>query len=180
MNMHGKGDFDLNRYLKERCFRTGLFRLSSGGYNENYLDLWIAYSDPLFWDCVSFMEPMKLFSHVTHVGGPAFAGWPLAQDLMKHWDGLQAFFVRRELKGHGANRIIEGAEPGPGDRVLITEDVISTGFNCINAIKAVQENGAKVDGVLAIVDREEGGRLAIENRGIPVYSLTTLSQIMDS
>ncbi len=78
---------------------------------------------------------------------------------------------------HGTGRLIEGPFEA-GDRVIIIEDVITTGGSAIRAARAVGEAGGSVAGVLALVDREEGGREAIEAAGYTVRALVTASQIV--
>lgn len=89
---------------------------------------------------------------------------------------LRAFTVRKQAKEHGTGKLIEGPF-NPGDRVAIIEDVITTGRSAIQAIDAVRSAGGTVEGVLALVDREEGGREAIEGTGIRVVSIVTASEI---
>jgi orotate phosphoribosyltransferase len=90
---------------------------------------------------------------------------------------LRAFTVRKEPKAHGTGKLLEGPIR-EGDRVAIIEDVITTGGSALRAIEAVRSAKASVAGVLALVDREEGGRQAIEKAGVSVISLVTASQIM--
>ena len=90
---------------------------------------------------------------------------------------LRAFPVRKEAKAHGTGRLIEGPFRS-GDRVAIVEDVITTGGSALRAIAAVRDAGGEVAGVLALVDREEGGREAIEAAGVPVVSLVRAGEIV--
>ena len=89
---------------------------------------------------------------------------------------LDAFTVRKEAKQHGTGSRIEGAFHR-GAYVVIVEDVITTGGSAQTAIDVVTEAGATVAGVLAVVDREEGGRQALETAAYPVVSLTTLREL---
>ena len=90
---------------------------------------------------------------------------------------LRAFTVRKEAKAHGTGRLIEGPFSA-GDRVAVIEDVITTGGSALRATDAIRAAGGIVAGVLALVDREEGGREAIEAAGLPVISLVTASEIV--
>ena len=90
---------------------------------------------------------------------------------------LRAFTVRKEAKSHGTGKTIEGPFK-EGDRVAVIEDVITTGGSALCAIEAVRAANGTVAGVLALVDREEGGRQAIEAAGVPVISLVLASQII--
>ena len=89
---------------------------------------------------------------------------------------LRAFTVRKQAKEHGTGKLIEGPF-NAGDRVAIIEDVITTGRSALQAIDAVRSAGGEIAGVLALVDREEGGREAIEATGIQVVSIVKASEI---
>ena len=85
---------------------------------------------------------------------------------------LQAFLVRKEPKGHGTGQWIEGLTSLPaGAKVVILEDVITTGASTIKAIERARAEGLNPVGAFTLVDRQEGGREAIEATGVPVVSL---------
>lgn len=90
---------------------------------------------------------------------------------------IRAFTVRKEAKAHGTGRLIEGPFR-QGDRVAVIEDVITTGGSALRAVEAVRDAGGEVVGVLALVDREEGGRQVLEGAGLPVISLARASDIV--
>lgn len=90
---------------------------------------------------------------------------------------VRAFTVRKEPKGHGTGKLVEGPFQS-GDRVVIVEDVITTGGSALKAAAAVSSAGGRILGVLALVDREEGGREAIEAAGYHVASLATASALL--
>ena len=90
---------------------------------------------------------------------------------------IRAFTVRKEAKAHGTGKLIEGPFQ-EGDRVAIVEDVITTGSSALRAVDAVRAGGGEVLGVLALVDREEGGREALEGKGLSVTSLVTATDIL--
>src|SRR5206468_8416827 len=85
---------------------------------------------------------------------------------------IRAFTVRKEAKAHGTGKLIEGPFQ-EGDRVAIVEDVITTGSSALRAVEAVRLAGGDVLGVLALVDRDEGGREALESKGLRVKTLVT-------
>ena len=91
---------------------------------------------------------------------------------------LQAFTVRKEPKGHGKGKQIEGNFT-EGDTIVIVDDVITTGGSTLKAADVLEASGAKIAFALVLVDREEGGREAIEARGIPVVSLFSRSTLLD-
>ena len=90
---------------------------------------------------------------------------------------IRAFTVRKEAKAHGTGKLIEGPFVS-GDLVVIIEDVITTGGSALRAVAAVREAGGTVFGILAVVDREEGGREALSATGVPVLALATASEIL--
>jgi orotate phosphoribosyltransferase len=90
---------------------------------------------------------------------------------------LRAFTVRKEPKAHGAGKLIEGPFRA-GDHVVVIEDTITTGGSARKAIDAVRAGGGLVVGVLALVDREEGGRESLESDGVEVVSMVRASEIV--
>jgi orotate phosphoribosyltransferase len=89
---------------------------------------------------------------------------------------IDAFTVRKEAKGHGLGRRIEGNLTA-GDPVVVVEDVITTGHSALEAVTQVRQAGGQVLGVLAVVDREEGGREAIAAGGVPATALVLASEL---
>lgn len=89
---------------------------------------------------------------------------------------LDAFTVRKNAKTHGTGKRIEGCFR-PGATVVVVEDVITTGQSAAEAIAAVAAEGGRVLGVLAVVDREEGGRESLQEAGHPVEALVTATEL---
>jgi len=90
---------------------------------------------------------------------------------------IRAFTVRKEAKAHGTGKLIEGPFRS-GDRVAVVEDVITTGGSAARAVDAIRDAGGDVAGVLALVDRGEGGRETLEEKGLRVISLVTAADIL--
>jgi orotate phosphoribosyltransferase len=90
---------------------------------------------------------------------------------------VRAFTVRKEPKTHGTAKLIEGPFRA-GDRVAVIEDVITTGASALRAADAVRAAGGEVAGVLALVDREEGGREALEDAGLRVLALARAAEVV--
>jgi orotate phosphoribosyltransferase len=90
---------------------------------------------------------------------------------------VRAFTVRKEAKTHGTGKVIEGPFQS-GDRVVVIEDVITTGGSALKAAEAIRVAGGVIVGVLAVVDREEGGREALEAAGLAVESLAGAREIV--
>ena len=112
------------------------------------------------------------------VGGLTMGADPLASavSFASHLAGhpLHAFLVRKEPKGHGTGQWIEGLSALPrGTRVAVVEDVVTTGASTLKAIERARSEGLEPLGAFALVDRQEGGREAIEATGVKVYPLFT-------
>ena len=109
------------------------------------------------------------------VGGPSIGADPIATAvsiyaLIDKKKELPAFLVRKEAKQHGLQKQIEGMDLKPGMKVLIVEDVITTGSSVRNAISVVEATGAKVEGVVCLLDREEGGSETLRpHKLIPLF-----------
>jgi orotate phosphoribosyltransferase len=111
------------------------------------------------------------------VGGVELGGCPLASavSLISHQRRrpLPALYVRKARKDHGSAKLVEGDKSlRPGLRVALLEDVITTGGSSLKAVEALGAVGAKVVGILALVDREEGGAETIREAGLPLLALT--------
>ena len=90
---------------------------------------------------------------------------------------VRAFTVRKEAKQHGTGKLIEGPFIS-GDKVVVIEDVITTGGSALKAVASIRAAGGNVIGVLALVDREEGGREALEAQGLQVRSLALAAELV--
>jgi len=120
------------------------------------------------------------------VGGLTLGADPIAYAMAhasafaaERGDGplVRAFTVRKAPKQHGTGKRVEGPFSA-GDRVVVVEDVITTGGSALTAVDAIRAEGGHVLGVLAVVDREEGGREALEAAGLSVRALATASELV--
>jgi orotate phosphoribosyltransferase len=173
----------LRRLLLERSVRRGDFVLSSGQRSPYYIDCRLTTMSAkgmvligrMGWEAIRRMgwRPRA-------VGGLTMGADPVAYAIAAASRGTElevdGFSVRKEAKGHGTGRLIEG-NFGAGDSVVVIEDVITTGGSAVRAVDAVRREGGNVLGVLAVVDREEGGRQALEGQGMNVVALTTAREL---
>jgi orotate phosphoribosyltransferase len=114
----------------------------------------------------------------TAVGGLTMGADPVACAALAAGADVKAFFVRKEVKGHGLQRRIEGPPLEPGDRCLIVEDVVTSGGSTLQAIEAVREAGHEIVGVVAVLDRLAGGGEAIAAAaGAPYVPLATIDDV---
>ena len=175
---------DLIALLATRSAKRGSFTLASGRQSSLYIDARITTMSP---DGLALIGPLGLAAihdagwTADAVGGLTLGADPIACAISyasaTSARPVRAFTVRKEPKAHGTGRLIEGPFRA-GDRVIVIEDTITTGGSARKAIDAVQAEGGTVLGVLALVDRQEGGREALESLGVGVVSLATAEEIV--
>ncbi len=130
-----------------------------------------------------FYEAIRDVEGVQGVGGITLGADPIATatSIAAYLDGrpMHAFIIRKEPKGHGTGQWLEGRKNlPPGSRVVIVEDVVTTGGSSMKAVRRAEEEGLVVLGIVALVDREEGGRENIEAEGVWLRSIFTKSQLV--
>lgn len=114
----------------------------------------------------------------TAVGGMTMGADPVACAALACGAQVKGFFVRKEVKGHGLQRRIEGPLLSAEDRCIVVEDVVTTGGSTLAAIEAVQEAGLEICGVVSVLDRLAGGGAAIEAAAkAPYVALTTIDEV---
>ena len=170
--------------LADRSAKRGRFTLASGKQSTLYIDARLTTMSP---EGLTLIGPLGFAAieqagwRVDAVGGLTLGADPVsyAVSYASALAGrpIRAFTVRKEAKQHGTGKLIEGPFRD-GDRVAVVEDVITTGGSALKAIAAVRAAGGSVTGVLAVVDREEGGREAIEAEGVPVLALARAAAIV--
>lgn len=162
--------------LRQRAVGFGEVTLSSGKKSHYYVDgrLVTLSADGAYAIGRALLEELKDES-VDAIGGPTMGADPIATAtaVISQIEGrpISAFIVRKEPKKHGRGRWIEGPPLSDGARVVIVDDVATTGISLIKAATAVEETGAKVVRIITLVDRQEGAREAIEAKG---YRFTPL------
>ncbi len=171
----------LREIIGRDAVKFGKFTLSSGKESDLYVDLRKVTLSPVGASIIGeFISGIIRDRKVDAVGGMSIGADPIATavSLAAYRGGreIMAFLVRKTQKTHGTGNVIEGPVK-PGMRVLVVEDVITTGASTISAIERVREAGMEVDLVVAIFDRMEGGREAIEALGVEVQALLTRKDI---
>ena len=175
---------NLQQLLADRSARRGKFTLSSGRESTLYIDARLTTMSPEGLMLIGELGFDALESsgwNVQSVGGLTLGADPVAYAIAytsaRKTHLIRAFTVRKEAKAHGTGQLIEGPF-AKGDRVAIVEDVITTGGSALKAAYTVQAAGGVIVGVLAVVDRDEGGREAIEAAGFPVVALVKAETIV--
>lgn len=170
--------------LRERSIRFGSFQLASGKQSPYYIDarkttlsaLGQALTGRVGLDAIRNAGWAPVAVGGLTMGADPFA-YAIARASVDEPPLVQAFSVRKAPKQHGTGRRIEG-NLEPGNAVVILEDVITTGASALEAIEAVRTEGGEILGVLALVDRREGGVEAIEARGkCRVVVITTTKEL---
>ncbi len=158
------------------AFKTGEFTLASGETSPYYVDMKLACADPALLSTLAQHATMYTVGRDA-VAGTALGGVPLAVAI-----GLEVnrptFLVRSASKEHGTEGRVEGPVTGEED-VLMVEDVVTTGGSLVDAVEAVRQAGCTVEHALTIVDREQGARERLDEAGVSLHALVTLSELVE-
>lgn len=170
----------LVQLIREKSLKFGDFTLASGKKAKYYLDGKQVTLDPEGSRLIGegLLERINALPQKPQaVGGMAIGADPITSAVVTmsavRGSPLRGFLVRKESKGHGTNKFVEGPVK-PGDSVVIVEDVVTTGGSSLAAIERVEGFGLKVLAVMAIIDRMEGGAQAFQSRGYPFESLLSI------
>ncbi|HEX6256849.1 MAG TPA: orotate phosphoribosyltransferase [Euzebyales bacterium] len=165
----------LARRIRARSHLTGHFVLRSGATSTEYFDKYLFESDPpLLWDIAEAMAPL-VPDDIDALAGLELGGVPLAV-VLSQVTGLPTRFVRKEAKTYGTARFAEG---GAVDRLrlVIVEDVITTGGQVRASAGDLRELGAIVDQVVCVIDREAGGAQKLAEDDLKLSALFTASEL---
>ncbi len=166
--------------LTERSFERRKVTLASGKESDFFVDckqtILTAEGHALLGALM--FEALSELGGVDAVAGVELGGCPLASAVslisFQRGSPLPALYVRKERKDHGTAKRIEGDKAlRPGLRVALLEDVVTTGGSSLKALDVLRDAGCQVAGIVAIVDRLEGGAEAILGAGVPLISLST-------
>jgi orotate phosphoribosyltransferase len=172
----------LRQMLLNRSMRFGEFVLSSGATSNYYIDVRKTSLHPQGLKMISklFFEMLKA-DKITAVGGLTLGADPLVAGLMWHsaevGQPLEGFLVRRTTKDHGLRGQVEGNLAGH-KRVVILDDVITSGESALIAAEAAESYKAEVIKVLAVVDREQGATQIFQQRGYPFTALFSIGELL--
>jgi orotate phosphoribosyltransferase len=176
----------LLKILKALSYEEGDFVLVSGKRSTYYIDAKETTLNPEGMYLVGNLmyELVRDIPGIDAVGGVSIGGDPLVSSVVlaayQKKDNLAGFLIRKEPKGHGTNRWIEGGKNlRKGMNVIILEDVVTTGGSSLKAIEATEKEGYSVKGIIAILDRHEGGKDTIESRGYTFKSIFNLNDLKE-
>ena len=172
---------ELLKMLKESAYKKGEFTLSSGKSSDHYVNCKpvTLTGRGLTLASMALLEHVdtKVVAGLTLGADPLVSGVAVCSALDMRL--VDALIVRKEAKGHGTQAWIEGREYPEGTKVVVLEDVITTGGSAIKAVKKLRDAGYKVDRVVTVVDRQEDGEAdaAMKEEGLELKSLFTLKEL---
>ncbi|MGE4194411.1 MAG: orotate phosphoribosyltransferase [Pseudodesulfovibrio sp.] len=174
----------LARLLLKLSYKEGDFTLTSGKKSDYYFDCkqTALHAEGGYLIGRLFVEMLKDYD-VQGVGGMTLGADPLvsAVTVVSYLEGcpLPGFIIRKQSKGHGTNQYLEGlANFSEGDKVVLLEDVCTTGGTLITAAERVRDAGLVIAGVLAVLDREEGGRERLKEAGMELNAIFTRQELL--
>lgn len=165
----------LAQRIKAVAYLTGQFTLRSGAISSFYWDKYRFESDPSILADVAEGLAEIVPAQYDKLAGLELGGIPLATALSLK-TGKACLYVRKEAKSYGTSNLVEGGYE-PGTRVVVVEDVITSGGQVCISVQQMRELGFIVEDVICVIDRQQGGREAIEKIGCTLFSLFTLAEL---
>lgn len=175
------GEFDRAKFLADLkacgALQFGSFTLASGKTSSYYVDIKKAITRPeLLRTIGDAMAPYA--ARADRIAGVELGAVPIAAAVSLA-SGKPYLMVRKATKEHGTKKEFEG-ELAKGDKVLFVEDVITTGGTLRGAIERLRAHGAAIEDVVAVVDREEGGKISLAEITVRLHALVTAKDLLAS
>lgn len=168
-----------NQSLARRIFEAsnikGQFRLRSGRMSDEYFDKYLFETNPDLLHKIAQGLSEFVPPNVDALAGLEMGGIPIAT-LLSQITGIPTLFVRKTPKEYGTCKFVEGGEV-KDRRLVIVEDIVTSGGQIIMSANALRESGADIARVLCVIDREEGGRENLAAQGWELYSLFTMRDL---
>ncbi len=172
---------ELLNLLSRYAYRQGEFTLSSGLKSKHYVNCKPVSLSGFGLFLISFALLEYVEQDSVAVAGLTLGADPLVSGvamIASQVDrSIDALIVRKEAKGHGTGAWLEGPRPPKGKKITVLEDVVTTGGSSLKAVQRLRDEGYEVSRVVTIVDREEGGLLAMKAEEIELISLFSLNEI---
>ena len=166
---------ELAKQIYRVAHLTGEFLLRSGATSHEYFDKYLFEGRPeLLMEIARQMEAL-IPEEVDALAGLEMGGIPVAT-LLSQVSGLPTLFVRKEAKSYGTCKLAEGGDIA-GRRLVIVEDVVTSGGQILLSVKELREMGAEITDVLCVIDREAGGVEKLAAQGLTLHPLLTMSAI---
>ena len=166
------------------CLKFGSFRIKSGALSPYYIDLACLLSSPKELCAIAdiaadAVKQIMVSDRITKLASIELKGALILPSIACKV-GLPCVVVRKEDKAYGVTGRVAGAEIVQGDSVLFFDDVVSEGLSKLEGIKPLEARGARVEHLLVVVDREQGGRAHLEKLGYHVHALAKISELVTS
>jgi orotate phosphoribosyltransferase len=166
---------DLARAIHEAAHLTGTFRLRSGAVSDQYFDKYRFEADPALLGRIAEALAPLVPEGAEALAGLELGGVPIATRLSQV-TGLPARFVRKEAKTYGTCLLAEGGDIA-GRRLVVVEDVVTSGGQVLASCADLRERGAEVACVLCVIDREAGGAEAMAAEGLELRALFRMGEL---
>ena len=175
--MESKNKFFLESYKLE-IIKFGKFTLKIGIESPFYVDLRPLASDPKILKKLAehLLEILPKDTKLDLICGVPYAALPMAT-VMSLLSGIPLIMKRKEAKGYGTKKLIEGIYK-QGQSCLLVEDVITSGKSLLETIAEVEKEGLKVSDIVVVLDRQQGGKELLEQKGYRVHTLFTITEVM--
>src|SRR2546426_697909 len=163
--------------VRTGALQFGMFTLSGGRISPYYLDLRVIPSFPdAFRTCSELLaKSAKSIEGIDKIGGIPTGGLPWAS-VLAYTLSKPLVYTRKDIKLHGREKTVEGILT-PGERVLLIDDVITTGKNILTALQSIRGEGGVVEDALVLLDRQEGGEQHLMKEGVKLHSVTKISTV---
>lgn len=168
-------DQELFSAIESAALLHGDFTLRSGRKSKYYLDKYLFEAQPAILRELGVRFAKHVTPETTRIAGAELGGVALAASCSMA-SGLPFVIVRNAKKDYGTQKMFEG-KIEPGDRILLVEDIATTGGQVIEAAKTLTEAGAQVERIVAVIDRQEGARENIESAGYIFAALMTKTDL---
>ncbi len=169
-------DKELARQIYNTARITGEFLLRSGAISHQYFDKYLFEANPtLLKQIAEAMAPNLPENDIDVLAGLEMGGIPIVT-MLSQVTGLPGLFVRKKAKEYGTCKLAEGGEIN-GRKLVIIEDVVTSGGQILLSAADLRERGAIIDTVLCVIDREAGGKEKLAEDGLELRPLFTMSQL---
>ena len=164
--------------VHERAHITGHFVLRSGATSDEYFDKYLFEADPVLLRDICAELAGLVPPGADALAGLELGGVPIAT-MLSQVTGLPTLFVRKQAKTYGTCKLAEGPD-FQGRRLVVVEDVVTSGGQVIASCADLRERGGVVTDVVCVIDREAGGREGLAAEGLQLHALFTMTQLNDA